>query len=417
MFLNIYSLIKNKYEIFTVFKSREYSLFWIGALFSNLGVWALMSGRLWLMQELTYSSGNSNLMLGILTFSGAGPILIFSMWGGVLADRVNRLKIITFTRFMFAFLSILTGVLITLNIITPLYLIIISIGTGILFSIDIPSRQAILGSIVPKKYLLYAITMYSFIFGISSLAGPAYFAPIVKIFRLDGLFYFVGFTYILTVLMLMSMKHIPNPKRSNKSKILKDLLEGWLYIKHNRIIFVLISIGTIITIFGTSFMTLLPAYAEIIIQKGIGGYSTLLLGSGIGALLGGGMLALFGNLKNSSKLQFVCTLGIGISLILFSQSTWIYTSVLILIFVAGFNSAFAAINNTIIQSIVTEEFRGRVMSIHQMAWGTGAFGGLMIGLIAQIYSVQVALTVFGTITCISSGILGIIILKYKPYSR
>ena len=77
MFLNIYSLIKNKYEIFTVFKSREYSLFWIGALFSNLGVWALMSGRLWLMQELTYSSGNSNLMLGILTFSGAGPILFF----------------------------------------------------------------------------------------------------------------------------------------------------------------------------------------------------------------------------------------------------------------------------------------------------------------------------------------------------
>ena len=97
-------------------------------------------------------------------------------------------------------------------------------------------------------------------------------------------------------------------------------------------------------------MTLLPAYAEIIIQKGIEGYSTLLLGSGIGALLGGGMLALFGNLKNSSKLQFICTLGIGISLILFSQSTWIYTSVLILIFVAGFNSAFAAINNTIISN-------------------------------------------------------------------
>ena len=158
-------------------------------------------------------------------------------------------------------------------------------------------------------------------------------------------------------------------------------------------------------------MTLLPAYAEIIIQKGIEGYSTLLLGSGIGALLGGGMLALFGNLKNSSKLQFICTLGIGISLILFSQSTWIYTSVLILIFVAGFNSAFAAINNTIIQSIVTEEFRGRVMSIHQMAWGTGAFGGLIIGLTAQIYSVQVALTIFGTITFISSGILGITILK------
>ena len=154
-----------------------------------------------------------------------------------------------------------------------------------------------------------------------------------------------------------------------------------------------------------------------LIQKGIEGYSTLLLGSGIGALLGGGMLALFGNLKNSSKLQFICTLGIGISLILFSQSTWIYTSVLILIFVAGFNSAFAAINNTIIQSIVTEEFRGRVMSIHQMAWGTGAFGGLIIGLTAQIYSVQVALTIFGTITFISSGILGITILKNKPYFR
>jgi len=404
---NIDSIVKNKFAIFIVFNSREYRLFWIGALFSNLGVWALMSGRLWLMQDLTHST----LMLGILTFSGSAPILLFSMWGGVLADRVNRLKIITFTRLMFAFASILTGILITTDMITPLYLIIISIGTGILFSIDIPSRQAILGNIVPKQYLLYGITMYSFIFGISGLAGPAYFAPIVKIFRLDGLFYFVGITYILTVLMLISMKHIPNPIRSEKNKIFKDLLEGWIYVKDHRIILTLICISTIITIFGTSFMTLLPAYAENIIQKGIEGYSNLLFGSGIGALLGGGMLVLFGNLKNSSKVQFICTFGLGISLILFSQSTWIYSSIFILIFVAGFNSAFAAINNTLIQSIVSEEFRGRVMSIHQMAWGTGALGGFMIGLIAQIYGIQIALMLFGSITSGVASILGIVVFK------
>ena len=112
----------------TALKFREYRIFWIGNLTSNIGIWLLFSGRLWLMNELT----NSALFLGILAFASSFPILLFSMWGGVVADRVNRVRLVTITRALFAVTAILTGLLIAFDLILPWHLIVISLYTVIL---------------------------------------------------------------------------------------------------------------------------------------------------------------------------------------------------------------------------------------------------------------------------------------------
>ena len=189
-------------RLFSALGYREYRLFWFAGAFSNLGMWALVFGRLWLMHSLTQSP----LMLGAVTICSLGPVLILSPWGGVVADRVNRLKLVTITRAGFAFLALLTATLIIFNLIRPWNLLAISVLTGILLAFDMPSRQAILPNLVPRIHLVNAITIYSFVTAGSAIIGPSIFAPLVKLSGLEGLFGLIGIAYMLTVVMLVFMK-------------------------------------------------------------------------------------------------------------------------------------------------------------------------------------------------------------------
>ena len=397
-------------RVFGVLRFREYRLFWLGAVFSNLGIWALMAGRLWLMHRLT----ESPLMLGLLTISGTGPILLLSMWGGVIADRVNRLRLITFTRAVFAVLALLTAVLIVLEVIQPWHLIAISLATGVLLSFDIPSRQAILPNLVPREHLLNAIVLYSFIFGSAAIVGPSYFAPFVNLVGEEGLFFLVGGSYALTVVMLMMMKPIGNPGEARQATQWQDLMEGLAYIRGHRFVLSLVGISAVAGLFGMSFGTLMPIVADEILDGGVEAYSLLLLGTGVGGLAGTLFLALFGDLRNSSNLQMLTALGFGIGLAVFSRITWLPASVSVLVFVAACSSAFGTVNNMLLQSIVDDEFRGRVMSIHQLGWGASAIGGLLMGFLAEAVDVPFALTLGGLVTASLAGTLSLMAARWRP---
>ena len=192
---------------------REYLLFWVGAAFSNIGIWALFAGRLWLMHELT----ESPVMLGLVTVASSGPILLLSMWGGVVADRVNRLRLVTVSRAMFAAIALLTALLIATDLIEPWHIIATSAATGILVSFDIPCRQAIVPNLIPREHLLNAIVLYSFLGSSSGVIGPSLFAPMVETAGLEGLFLFVGVAYALTVVMLLMMKPMPAARTGVKN--------------------------------------------------------------------------------------------------------------------------------------------------------------------------------------------------------
>ena len=212
------------------FRYREYRIFWIAAAFSNIGMWSLIFGRLWLMRTLT----DSEFMLGLETAANLGPVLIFSVWGGVLADRVNRLKLVRVTRLLFAALAALTGVLIATNVIEPWHLIVISLGTGVLLAFDIPSRSAMVATIVPKEHLAGAIAMYSIVFGVAAIAGPALFAPLVDALGLEGLFFIIAGAYVLTTVSLMMMSPVGHKMESTRVSAWKGLTEGLGYLKENR---------------------------------------------------------------------------------------------------------------------------------------------------------------------------------------
>ena len=398
-----------RFKVFSALRYREYRLFWIGAAFSNLGIWALIAGRLWLMHSISESA----LMLGLVAISSTGPILLFSMWGGVIADRVNRLRLVTFTRAMFSLQAFLTGALIYLDVVQPWHVIAISLATGVLLSFDIPSRQAIVPNLVQRKDLLNAIALYSFLFGGSAIIGPTFFAPFVKLWGLEGLFFFVGVAYALTTITYMLMKPIPKRKGSDRANLWQDLLGGLSYVRSSRLIVRLIAIAIVTGIFGMSYGTLLPIFATQILQGGIESYSYLLLASGIGGLVGVAALALFGNLKNSPVLQLATGVGFGLTLAIFSRISWLPASLVVIAVVSGSSAAFGTINNTLLQSTVSDDFRGRVMSIHQLGWGASALGGLLMGFLAHTVDAPFALTLCGTVTAASIAALALSAMRTR----
>ena len=402
-----YGATAGRLRVFSALRYREYRLFWLGAVFSNLGIWALMAGRLWLMHDLT----GSPLMLGIMTISNTGPVLLLAMWGGVVADRVNRLKLMTFTRAMFSLQALLTGVLIAFEVIQPWHLIAISLATGVLLSFDIPSRQAILPNLVDKEDLLNAIVLYSFIFGGAAIIGPMVFVPMVNLLGMDGLFFYVGITYALTVVSLLMMKPMPPSSDRDKGNLWEGLLAGFSYIRGHRVVLSLIGIGVAAGIFGSSFGTLLPVFAAQVLEGGLGSYGLLLLSMGAGGLIGTVALALFGNLKNSTALQLLTGVGFGLGLAVFSRISWLPASVAVIGLVGGASAAFGMINNTLLQSILDDDFRGRVMSIHQLGWGVSAVGGFLMGLLAEVAGAPFALSLSGLATAVATGTLALSVAR------
>ena len=390
-----------RFRVFTAFQYPQYSLFWLGGAFSNVGMWALIFGRLWLMRNLT----DSVLMLGLVTLSSLGPVLLLSVWGGVIADRVNRLRLVTITRALFAALAFLTGVLIVTDVIQPWQLLAISVGTGILLSFDIPCRQAILPNLVPREHLVNAITLYSLLFGGAAIVGPTFFAPLVKLGGIEGLFFLIGIAYLLTVAMLMIMKPLERRASPSEGSLWQGLLQGLSYIRSHQAIVTLIGLGIIGGIFGMSFETLLPVFADEILEGDVETYSYLLLSIGVGAMAGVMVLAWLGNLKNSVRFLILGGVGFGVGLVAFARISWFPGSVIAIGAVGAFSVMFLAINTTLVQSLVDDAYRGRVMSIHQLATGAHALGGLLMGFLAHLVDAPFALTLGGLVMAGATGTL------------
>ncbi|MDP6666400.1 MAG: MFS transporter [Dehalococcoidia bacterium] len=396
---------------YSAFKYREYRLFWIAAAFSNIGMWSLVYGRLWLMRTLT----GSEVTLGLVATANLAPVLIFSMWGGVLADRINRLKIVRFTRLMFAVVTIGTGVLIQSGAVEPWHVLAISSVTGTLLAFDIPSRSAMVATIVPKEHLAGAISLYSIVFGAAAIVGPMLFDPLVSAWGLEGLFYIIGTAYALTVVTLMMMRTDGHKVAATSKTAIGGLLQGFAYLRHQKSISSVIILGITFGLFGTSFDTLLPVFTEEVFTGGSDIYGQLLLGAGIGGLTATTVITLIGKRVRPALYLTVAGLGVGATQLTFARIDVLSLAMLVAGIIGGFKVVLGVMNTTVIQTLVDEEFRGRVMSISQLTWGASALGGLLMGYLAQRFDAPVAMTLGGSVAIVSTALVGQRLLRSFGY--
>jgi MFS family permease len=343
----------------------------------------------WLMLEIS----NSAFYLGLDGFANTIPIAIFAFWGGVIADRVDRRKLLINTQWFLLCLALALGVLAQLRLVRIWEILLFSFCTGLTQAIAWPVYQAVMGSIVPRHQLPNAIALNSVQFNLARTIGPLMGALGLRFFGTAGCFYANAISF-LAVIAAVSRVTIPEPETPAPlpKSMLHSLQEGLRYMFRSRALLWLLLLLASTSILGVPMVTLLPVYARDILKIGASGLGLLVGSFGAGAVFGAFGVAWRGDFSGKGRFVLNMILLFAVSVLGFSHSKWLPLS-LACLFVSGFSMiSFAAVINSLVQSSVPDHLRGRAVSIFVFSFGgCMPIGNLLAGWLAKVYGAPTAL--------------------------
>jgi MFS family permease len=386
--------------IFRGLSHRNYRLFFGGQGISLIGTWMQQIAMSWLVYRLT----NSAFLLGLIGFSSQICSLFFSPFAGVLSDRWNRHHILIATQSLAMVQAFLLALLTLMGVIAVHQLIILAIFLGLVNAFDMPTRQAFVVEMVEKREDLgNAIALNSFLFNGARLVGPSIAGILISILGEGMCFLLNGVSFLAVIIALLAMKMTPNKRESEKTHVWQGLKEGFTYaFGFPPIRSILFSIGWI-SLVATASTTLMPVFAKDILRGGSQTYGFLMASSGVGAIIGAIYLASRRSVLGLGRIIAVASGIFGIGLISFSLSRVLGLS-LFLLLLTGFGMMVQmASSNTILQTMVDDDKRGRVMSLFAMAFmGMAPFGSLAAGSLAGSIGAPNTLIIGGASCLIAS---------------
>lgn len=380
--------------MFSSLKVKAYRIYWLGTFISFIGTWIQTVAQQWLVFELT----NSAFLLGVVGFLGSIPVFVLSLFGGVLADRLNKRNILIATQIAFMFLAFLLAVMTQFKIITPVQIMIIALCNGVVMAFDAPSRQSIVVELVGKEYLFNAIALNSVAFNSSRIIGPAFAGILIAAIGMSGCFYVNGISFLAVIVALIMIKINKKKNINPNNTAWRDVCDGLKFVRNNRTILILIIMVGIVSLFGIAYVILMPIFANDVLKVGVKGLGMLMSSSGIGALIAALILARLENFRHKGRFLIISSFVFSVSLILFSLSKIYLLSLITLIFIGGSSVAAIATINTLLQTNVPDEFRGRVMSVFMLTFaGMMPFGNLIAGVLAHFLGVSISVMINGII--------------------
>ncbi|MBI1876756.1 MAG: MFS transporter [Chloroflexi bacterium] len=368
-------------QTFAALKHRNYRLWFIGQLVSLVGTWMQTTAQGYLVFQLTHSPA----YLGYVGFATGVPSWLFMLYGGVVADRLSRRKLLLITQTSMMILAFILAALTFLGLVQPWQIVLLALGLGVANAFDAPARQAFVVEMVEREDLTNAIALNSSMFNLATVVGPAVAGLAYAILGPAWCFTINGVTFIavITALLLMRLKPILAQRRTTAA--LDDLKEGVRYVASHIIIRTLVSTAAVISLFGLAFMTLMPAWATTVLGGDATTNGWLLGARGVGALSGALMIAALGRFKAKGRLLTMGSFVFPVLLLFFAQVRWLPLSLLALAgtgwgFMVLFNMA-----NTLIQTLVPDELRGRVVSLYTLGFfGLMPLGALLAGWAAEL---------------------------------
>jgi MFS family permease len=383
--------------MFSSLKVRNFRIYWFGNVVSLTGTWIQSVAQSWLVFQLT----NSAILLGVVGFLGTIPVFLLSLLGGVFADRMNKRIILIFTQTAFMLLAFSLAVLTQVKLVTASQIMVIAILNGIVMAFDAPSRQALTIELAGREHLMNAIALNSVAFNSTRTIGPALAGILIAIIGMSGCFYLNGISFLAVILALFLIKINKSTGNNKNNTALKDLKDGLIFVKNNRLILMLITMVGIVSLFGISYIILMPIFANDVLKVGVKGMGILMSSSGVGALIAGLTLARLGDFKYKGKLLMSAALVFSLSVVLFGLSKNFLFSLFTLLFVGGASIMALALINTILQTTVPDDFRGRVMGVYMLTFaGILPFGNLIAGSLAHALGVSFTVSVSGVICAI-----------------
>jgi len=366
---------------------------WMGACTSSIGTWMQIAAQSWLVLKLS----NSPFLLGLDAFLGGIPIFLFSLIGGVVADRIERRKVLLLSQCVQMGAAFLLTALIGFHLVRVWQILCLSFLTGFAQAFGGPAYQALIPTLVSKEDMPNAIALQSIQFNVARVIGPALGGiALTKLgemwcFGLNGLSFFAP---IISLLMLKTRFY---PQKTTES-ILAGMKQGIAFIRSQSAMEALMVLAFCMTALGVPMMTFLPVFAKDIFHQGPGMFTIFLSVSGCGSILGAIIVAGLGNVRHKGRIALIMLIFLGAGIAGFALSTSVWLSCLML-FLSGASliSVFTLVNS-LVQLITTNEMRGRVMSVYNFAFRGGMpMGNLLTGWLVPMYSAPVVLAVNGLV--------------------
>ena len=384
---------------FRALRHRNFQLFFAGQLISLIGTWMDSVAESWLMYRLTGSS----LMLGLVGFAGQFPVFLLGPFGGAIADRLDRRRVIIATQTTSMVLAFITAGLTISGRITVHELFILAALFGVVNAVDIPTRQAFVVDMVGKDDLMNAIALNSSMVNGARIVGPAVAGILVASIGEGWCFFANGVSYIAVITGLLLMRLAIIAKRRERSPA-SEIIEGFRFVAHTPPIRALLLLLGLMSLMGMPYAVLMPIFAAQILHSGARGLGLLMGATGTGALIGALTLATRRGLKGLGSWVAAASTGFGCFLVAFSFSRQFWLSVTFLVPTGFCFMVQMASSNTLIQAMVPDRLRGRVMSVYSMMFmGMAPFGALLAGSLAHHLGAPMTVALGGAV-CVLGGI-------------
>jgi MFS family permease len=387
--------------LFRALKHRNFQLFFSGQAISLVGTWMQTVAEAWLIYRLTGSSA----LLGVLGFVSQIPIFLLSPLAGLAADRWPRHRTVIATQAFSMLLAFTLAALTLTGRIRVWEIIVLATLLGTVNAFDVPARQSFLIEMVGREDLLNAIALNASMFNGARVAGPAIAGLLVAWIGEGWCFLLNGVSYLAVIAGLFLMRIGKSPVLHDGAAPLDKLREGLRFVRRTLPIRALLLLLGLVSFMALPFTVLMPIFADRILGGGAWGYGALMGAVGVGAMFGALVIAMRQQLRGLGNVVAYCAIGLGVSLILFSASRWYWTSWVILVF-TGFTMMMQFTStNTLIQAMVPDQLRGRVMSLYSMMFlGMMPLGSLLAGAIAEHIGAPITVAIGGVASVVGGAI-------------
>ncbi|HUR93239.1 MAG TPA: MFS transporter [Gemmatimonadales bacterium] len=385
--------------MFAALRHRNFRLFLVGQFVSLCGTWIQVVAQGWLVLQLT----DSAFSVGLVTTLGSLPILLFTLYGGVVADRVNKRRLVLVLQSLMVTEGLLLGILTHLDLVTVHWVMALAVFHGLLSAFEVPTRQALIAEIVEREDLMNAIALGSSAFNVARVVGPSIAGALIATVGLAACFFVNAASYLAVVASLILMRVAPQA-RPPVTPALEAMREGFAYVFGNRWPRAIVTIIATFAVFGFSFMTMMPVFARDALHVDARGYGAIVSAIGIGAAAAAFFMAGLGGRTRRARLVLGSSVLFGIVLTGAALAPGFWWAI-VLFTVAGCLMALNGIAaNTMLQTQAPDRLRGRVMGFYSfVVLGMAPFGSLQAGWVAEHYGVRAAVAEGGLVCLLVAG--------------
>lgn len=402
-------------QTFLSLNVRDFRYLWIGGFATQIGMWLQQVAQGWLAYDLTGSAA----FLAVIGLSRAAPSLLLTLPAGVLADRWDRRHMMMGSQFLGMVNASALAWLVASGLIQPWHLLATSLVGAMTMSFNMPARQALVPQLAGEEAIANAVALNSIAFNTSRVLGPALAGALIGIWGLSACFMVqaAGFVWALIWTGLISANGAPSWGEGPQDSIWSSLKDGLRYVKDSPVVSGLLVIAAVPILLGMSYMQLMPVMARDVLDVGASGMGLLMSTLGVGSVVGSFLSAALSEYPRKGAILIWAGLILGVGLVAFALSPAMPAAIAALLVLGVAQALIMALNQTLLNLAIVDEFRGRVLSVYMMTWNLSPLVFMPLGAITDLTGPRFTLAVAGVLTAVSILAIGARVPAVREFGR